>query len=251
MDSIVIGLIVLASLCAGAVLGFLIRRALPEHHLSADSKEAIKLGTGLIGTMGALVLGLMVSSAKSSYDAQKAELTQMAAKIILLDRGLAHFGPETKEIRDQLKLATGRFLALLWPDENPQPAPLSAAPAPNERIYDLILELKPNDDAQRSLKGHIVSLAFDIGQTRWLLYEQSGSSISVVFIALLVFWLSLIFVSTGLLAPVNGTVIVTLMLCALSLAGAVFLILELDRPFTGMIAIPSETLRHAQAQLGR
>lgn len=251
MSSLAIGFIVLGCLCAGAVLGFLIRRVLPEDHLSADSKDAIKIGTGLIGTMGALVLGLMVGSAKGSYDTQKAELTQMSAKIILLDRGLAHFGPETKEIRAELKQVTGRMLELLWPDANAPPSVLSVAPAANEGLIDSILELSPKNDSQQSIKNQVVALAVDVGQTRWLLNQQRGSSISTVFLVLLTFWLTLIFVSTGLLAPVNGTVIVTLFLCAVSLAGAVFLILELDRPFSGMIQIPTETLRHAMAQLGR
>src|SRR5262245_58136884 len=250
MSSLAIGFVVLGCLCAGSLLGFLIRRALPEHHVSADSKDAIKIGTGLIGTMGALVLGLMVGSAKGSYDAQKAELTQMSAKVILLDRALAHFGPKTKEIRDELKLATGRILEQHWPDAKSQAA-ASVAPGANEGIIDMILELTPNTDSQQSLKSQAVTLAVDIGQTRWLLNQQRGSSISVVFLVLLTFWLSLIFVSTGVLAPVNGTVVVTLFLCAVSLAGAVFLILELDRPFTGMIQIPSETLRQAMEQLGR
>src|SRR5262245_32494202 len=241
MSSLAIGFVVLGCLCAGSLLGFLIRRALPQHHLSADSKDAVKIGTGLIGTMGALVLGLMVGSAKGSYDAQKAELTQMSAKIILLDRGLAHFGPETKELREQLKLATRHMVDLFWPEENSQSSRVSAAPTGYETIFDSILNLTPKNDSQKSIKGQITALAIDIGQTRWLLNQQSGSSISVVFLVLLIFWLSLIFLSTGLLAPVNGTVVVTLMLCAVSLASAVFLILELDRPFTGMIQIPSET----------
>lgn len=251
MSSLAVGFIVLACLCAGAVLGFLIRRMLPEHHLSTDSKDAIKIGTGLIGTMGALVLGLMVASAKGSYDAQKAELTQMSAKIILLDRGLAHFGPETKEIRDELKLATGRMLELLWPDADAPPSLLSVVPTANEGMIDSILELKPRNDSQRSLKDQAVTVAVDIAQTRWLLNQQRGSSVSGVLLVFLVFWFSLTFVSTGLLAPVNGTVVVTLFLCAVSLAGAVFLVLEFDRPFTGMIQISSETLRQAMAQLGR
>jgi hypothetical protein len=251
MSSLSVGFIVLVCLCAGAVLGFLIRRLLPEHHLNADSKDAIKIGTGLIGTMGALVLGLMVGSAKGSYDAQKAELTQMSAKIILLDRGLAHFGPETKEIREQLKLATGHMLELLWPEADSPPSLLSVAPTANEGMIDSILALSPKNDSQRSLKDQAMTLAVDIGQTRWLLNQQRGSSISAVLLILLVFWFSLTFVSTGLLAPVNGTVLVTLFLCAVSLAGAVFLVLEFDHPFSGMIQISSETLRHAVAQLGR
>jgi hypothetical protein len=250
MSSLVIALVVLGCLLGGALLGLLIRSALPEHHLSAESKETIKLGTGLIATMGALVLGLMVGSAKGSYDTQKAELTAMSAKMILMDRALAHFGPEAADTRTELKTAGERMLVLLWTDPN---ADLSAhAPsAAKEQLYDLILTLTPKTDAQKSIQSQALSTAVDIGQTRWLLHQQAGSSIPTIFLVLLVFWFATIFFSIGLFAPINLTVIASIALCAVSVAAALFLILELDHPFSGMIQIPSDTLRNAIAQLGR
>jgi hypothetical protein len=250
MSSLAIGLIVVASLSTGAIIGFLIRLALPGHHLSAESRDTIKLGTGLIGTMAALVLGLLVGSTKGSYDTQKAELTQMSAKIILLDRALAHFGPEAKDARQQLKLAAGGILGVLWRDAN-EPSTASSPSISKEKLYDEILALTPKTDAQRSVQNQALGMAVDIAQTRWLLQQQSGSSVSTVFLVIMTFWLSVTFLSFGLFAPLNATVICTLALCAFSVAGAVFLILELDHPFSGMIQIPKETLRSAVEMLGR
>jgi hypothetical protein len=97
MSSMAISSIVFACVFGGAMLGMFIRAILPQHHLRSDSKDVVKLGMGIVATLSALVLGLLIASAKGSYDAQSAELTQMSAKIILLDRLLAHYGPETKK----------------------------------------------------------------------------------------------------------------------------------------------------------
>jgi hypothetical protein len=228
----------------------LLQRIVPERHLSTESKDFVKLGMGLIGTMAALVLGLLVGSAKSSYDSQKNNLVQMAVKIILLDRALAHYGPDTKEPRGMLRAAVTRVLAEIWPDDSSQPAQLDPTAARAEGLYDQIQALAPKTDAQRQLKGEALTIARDIGQLRWSLFQQSGSAISPLFLLVVVFWLSVIFAGFGLTAPTNPTTTVTLMLCALSVAGALFLILELDRPFGGMIQISSTPLRNALAQLG-
>src|SRR5215468_2955509 len=92
---------VLAGLLTALVVGTWIRRLLPEHHLSADSKDTVKMATGLVGTMAALVLGLLVSSAKSPYDATRGEVLQMAAKVALIDRIFVAYGPEATQVRAQ------------------------------------------------------------------------------------------------------------------------------------------------------
>jgi Protein of unknown function (DUF4239) len=251
MNSPAISSIVFACVAGSALLGMLLRRILPEHHLAAESKDVVKLGIGLIGTMAALVLGLMVGSAKSSYDAQKNNLAQLSVKIVLLDRALAHYGPDAKEPRETLRTAVDRILAGIWPDDRSQPAQLNPTAARAEVVYDQIQGLAPKTDAQRTLQGQALAIALDIGQLRWSLFQQSGSAISTPFVVVLVFWLSVIFASFGLMAPANPTTIVTLLLCTLSVSGAIFLILELDRPFDGLIQIPSTPLRNALAQLGQ
>jgi len=233
------------------MLGMAIHTMLPEHHLSSDSKDVIKLGMGLIATMSALVLALLTNSAKSSYDAQRSELTQAAANIILVDRVLAHYGPETKEARDFLKLSVTGMIGRLWPDDPIANAKLGATTAGAELFFDKIQELKPQNDVQRSLQAAAIKMSIDIGQARLLLFEQSGRSIPMPFLVLLIFWVTIIFLSFGLFAPRNATVIATLFLCALSVSGAIFLIMELDRPFGGMIQISSAPLRNAISNIDK
>jgi hypothetical protein len=129
MNSIAIGFIVFACCFGGALFGMFLSTRLPEQHLSGDSKSIVNLGMGLIGTMTALVLGLLVASAKSYYDTQSTELTEMSAEIVLVDRVLAHYGPETQEVRNLLHGAVARTLELLWPQDsqrNPQMTPTAA-----------------------------------------------------------------------------------------------------------------------------
>ncbi len=251
MSPIVVGGIVLTCVFGGALLGMAIRALLPEHHLNAESKDVIKLGMGLIATMSALVLALLTNSAKGSYDTQRNELTQAAANIILLDRVLAHYGPETKEARDLLKTSVAGMIDRLWPDDPVANAKLGPTTAGGELFFDKIQELKPQNDVQRSLQAEAIKMSIDIGQARLLLFEQSGRSLPMPFLVLLIFWVMVIFLSFGLFAPHNATVIATLFLCALSVSGAIFLIMELDRPFGGMIQISSAPLRNAMDNIDK
>jgi hypothetical protein len=228
-----------------------LRCVLPERHLTSESKDAVKLGMGLIGTMAALVLGLLVGSTKSAYDAQKANLVQMSVKVVLLDRALAHYGPDAKETRDMLRAGVARVLGQMWPDDSSQSAQLDPTAARAEALYDKIQALSPRNEAQRAMQTQALNIAVDIGQLRWLLFQQSGSAIATPLLIVLVLWLSVTFAGFGLMAPANPTTIVTLLLCAVSVAGAIFLILELDRPFDGLIQISSMPLRNALAQLGQ
>jgi hypothetical protein len=246
-----IGWIVLACVFGGALLGMALRLILPEHHLSAESKDVIKLGMGLTAMMSALVLALLTNSAKGSYDAQRNEVTQLSANIILLDRVLAHYGPETKEARALVKLSAAGMIDRIWPENRSGLAQLAPNTAVAEGFFDKIQELSPQNEVQRSLQAQALKTSIDIGQARLLLLEQGGRSIPMPFLALLVFWLTIIFLSFGLFAPPNATVIVTLFLCALSVSGAIFLIMELDRPFGGLIQISAAPLRNAIVHLGK
>jgi len=246
-----VGCIVLACVFGGALLGMALQMILPEHHLSTESKDVIKLGMGLTGTMSALVLALLISSAKTSYDTQRNELTQAAANILLVDRVLAHYGPETKEARDLLKLSVSSMIDRIWPNDRSGNSKLGPTTAGGELFFDKIQELTPQNDVQRSLQAEAVKISIDIGQARLLLFEQSGHSIPIPFLVLLIFWVTIIFLSFGLFAPRNATVVATLFLCALSVSGAIFLIMELDRPFGGLIQISSAPLLNAIANIGK
>jgi hypothetical protein len=250
MTSMTISWIVFGVVFGGALVGMALRTLLPEHHLTQDTKEVVKLGMGLIGTISALVLGLLVASAKSSFDAQRNGLAQLSANIVLLDRALAHYGPETKETREELRQSVATMINQIWP-ENREHAGQVEPTAGSESLYERIQGLSPHTDSQRFLQAAALKAGVDVTQARWLLSAQKGSAIPVPFLVILVSWLALLFVSFSLFTRPNLTVVVTLLLCALSVAGALFLILELDRPFDGLIQLSSDPLRRALAQLGR
>jgi hypothetical protein len=249
MSSMALSWIVFGCVFGGALAGMFLRAALPEHHLSPESRDVVKLGMGLIATMCALVLGLLIASAKSSYDSQRNELAQLSANVILLDRVLARYGPESNDARELLKQTVGSTIDRLWPEEKSQSRNL--VPASGEAFYEKVQELAPHNDNQRTLQGQALKISTDLGQTRWLLFAQRGSSIPLPFLGMLVFWLAMLFASFSLFAPRNATVIFTLLVCSLSVSGAIFLILQLDQPFEGFIQLSSDPLRNALAQLGR
>ncbi len=251
MTHVAISWIVFACVFAGTVFGVLIRDVLPQNHLSAESKETVKAGMGLVATMSALVLGLLVSSGKSFYDTQRDELTNMSSKIVLLDRMLAHYGPEAQEARALLRNDVIGNLDKMWPQERRRTAEETVSTAQSDVLFDKLQALSATDDQQRSLKWQVLRMAISLGQIRWLMYEQGGASISRPMLVILIFWLTALFFSFGLFAPRNATAITSLFLSGLSVAGAVFLILEMYAPFDGLIKLSSAPLRFALAHLGQ
>ena len=250
MTAVGISGLVFVFVFGGALLGLALHGLLPPRHLSAHSKDFVKLATGLIATMSALVLGLLIASAKTSYDTQAGEFTQMSAKIFLLDRTLTHYGPETAPARDLLRRSVAGLLERLAEARRAQPARFAPTMGA-DHLYDMLGTLEPRTDAQRALRADAVGIARDIALTRWLLFAQRGGSIPMPFLVMLVFWLTIILAGFGLLAPRDGTALVTLLICSVSLAGAVFLILELDRPFDGLLRVSLAPLRDALPLLGR
>jgi hypothetical protein len=252
MTSLTISAIVFGCVFAGVILGMVFRAMLSEKQLSAESKDVVKLGVGLIGTMTALVLGLLIASAKGSYDTQRNGLAQMSGNIIFLDRTLARYGAEASDARKMLRASVTDMLQRTWPEENLQAGQTGKESTEGryEGLYAKIEELTPKNDAQRTLQAQALKTATDIGQLRWLLFAQKGGSIPTPFLVVMVGWLALILGSFGLFAPRNVLAILALLLCALAVSSAVFLILELDQPFDGMIRISSAPLRAALTQLG-
>jgi len=240
-----VSLVILALLCGGAVAGKLLRAALPGHHVDDASKGTVLLGTGLVVTMSALVLGLLVGSANSSFDAQREDVAQMSARVVLLDRALAYYGPEAKEARDVLRTLATRAAETIASQQT-APPPIRA-----EGLFNRIMQLSPKDDAQRASRQEALQLLTQIDQTRWLAYEQRRTPFPRPLLVVVVGWLTLVFVSFGLFAPANGTVAASLFLTALSVSGAVLLILELYSPYTGLIRVSAEPVRAAVEQLGK
>ena len=250
MNSVSISAIVFACVFGAAMLGMYMPNVLPEHHLSDRSKDVIKLGMGLVATLSALVLSLLISSAKNSFDAQSTELTQSSAKVVLLDRILAHYGPETAKARDMLRTAVVNSLDRLWSKKRSTTTKLEPPSRGNEQLFDLIQGLTPKDDTQRALKSQALNIAFTVGETRWLQYAQMNNSVPAPILMILVGWLATLFFSFGLFAPRNATVIACLFVAALSVSGAVFLMVELYSPYGGLIEVSSAPLRAALSQLG-
>ena len=249
MSAIAASLIVFACVFGGALAGMLLRAVLPAHHFDEDAKDVIKLGMGLIVTMTALVLGLLIATAKGTYDTQKDEVTQLSAKVLFLDRTLARYGPETKDIRNLLRDNLAREVDRVWPKDRTRSSQLE--PGKGEAPYEKLQELSPKDDVQRYQKVQALNIMLDIRQTRWLMFAQRGSSFSMLFLVVVVSWLTVIFISLGLFAPRNATVIATLFVCALAVTGAILMILELDTPFEGLIQISPAQLRDTLTYLGR
>jgi hypothetical protein len=243
MSPFLISVVAFASVYGGALIGFALH--IPESQRDSDSREVLKVATGLVGTMAALVLGLLVASAKSSYDNQRDELIQIAADVALLDRGLAHYGPEAASARAQLKATVEAAFGQLW-THGSQPPSIAG-----EALYESVDRLEPSSPKQVSIKAAATQLALGLGRLRWLIHAQRASAISTPLLVIVVFWLTLLFVGFGVYARPNATVQAALFVCALCVAGAILLILEMDRPFNGLIQISDAPLRDVLGRLGQ
>jgi hypothetical protein len=247
MNAEVVGLITFGLLLTAIVAGMQVS----EDSLSAATKETVKLAASLVATLAALVLGLLVSSAKASYDSVRSEVIEMSAKVVFLDRMLTGYGPESAEARARLREAAEENVNRMSPTESKRPINLALPKEAGNAVYMSIQNLVPKDDTQRSFKTEAANLALDLGKVRTLLVAQSVPSISKLMLAVLVSWLVIIFFSFSMLAPTNAPAITALVISALSVCGAIALILELDRPFGGLIGLSSEPMRNALSQLAR
>ena len=175
--------------------------------------------------------------------------------MLTLDRVLARYGPETGQIRTGLKQAVGERIEMIWPKDASRPVsldPTTADMAPRvEALADAIRSLKPHDDLQRALQTRAVDLAESVLQARWLAMAGAEAGVPKPFLVVLLFWITVTFASFGMFAPRNGTVIVVLFVCALSIGGALFLVLELDGPFDGLLRVSPDPLRFAYTHINR
>lgn len=255
MSPTLIGTITFVCTFGGALLGMRLHRVLPQTHFNAESKDTIKVGVGLIATMTALVLGLVTASAKSSFDTVQAGVQEMAIEILTLDRVLARYGPETAEIRADLKAALAERIEVVWSQAGAAAQasdPLaSATGARIERLADSMRRLTPRDDMQRALQARAIELSETLLQARWLAFVGVEASVPLPFLVMLLFWLAITFMSFGMFAPRNATVLAVLLVCAVSVASAVFLVLEMDAPFEGLLRASPDALRYSLGNLNR
>jgi hypothetical protein len=253
MNSIVIALVSFAFAFGGGVLGMTLRRVVPNSHLDEDSKEIIKLGTGLIGTMAALVLGLLVAAATSSFTSEQNSFQQLATDFILLDRGLEHYGPDAKHARVLLRQTVVSIHDHLWPALNTGSSRFESHSITLAAgvLFDAIRDLSPKNDSQKMIQSQAIQICGELARTRWALSQGEDSSVPRPFLVVLIFWLAVLFLGLGLLAPRNATVIIVLFVCAASVAAAILLILDLDQPFEGLIRVSNDALKEALAQIGQ
>ncbi len=249
-----ISLLVSACVFGGAAFSICFNTRLPQSHLSKDTQDVVRLGTGMISVLASLVLGLLVATTKSSFDQTDTEVKGLATDIIMLDRALRDYGPAAGDARARLQEFTVRLKDRVWPQE----AEVRPGPHVNDLASGSLLQktrvairaLAPAGTAQTELRADALRLAEDIARMRWLLIEQSGRSVRPVFLIVLVAWVVLIFTSFGFNAPRNATVFVSFFVCALAIGGAIFLIMEMDSPFDGFIVISSKPIDNALRYLG-
>ena len=253
MNSLAVSLICFVCSFGGAVLGMYISKVLPASHLSDSSRDTLKLMTGLMATLAALVLGLLTASAKASYDRANDDFRQLAAKTILLDRALAEYGPETKEVRASLLNAYKARMDQLFPTAgmDAHPGPLERRPLQVEQIETRVRALLPPSEAKRAHMERALQLLDQMNNSGWVLtIEESDNALPTPMLVVLIAWLAAMFVGFGMLAPRNATVTAALLIGALSVSASIFLIEEMNHPLDGMIQISGTPLRNALKFLG-
>jgi hypothetical protein len=231
---------------ASTIVGAFLRRKLPEHHLTGDSKDVIKLAIALIATMSALVLALLFASTRTSFERTSGYVSHMTAEIVALDRLLKHYGPEAAPTREALRAEIGPLINSIWRDDAiARGVPAEDLRPPEETVYYMLQGLTPKNNLQRSLQARAVQISGDLAQTQLALFSQPTDSISNTFMIVLILWLMFIFAIFSMSAPPNATLMAVLGVCILSASAAIYLILELGQPFGGLMQISSEALRSA------
>jgi hypothetical protein len=246
-----IAVILFVGLVGVALLGGRLGRLLPEEQLSAESKDAVKLAMGLIATMTAVLLGLLITSAKGAYDTAESEVMQMAAKVALLDRVLKLYGPEAADARHALRDAIAEGVRSTWPAKPSSHVELDPNEQMGDAVYVSVHRLAPHDETQRALKTQATTLMVQLAELRSLLQAQAIPSVSRPLLIALVSWLILIFFGFSVVVPANATSTLALVAGAFSVACAIFLILELDHPFAGVLRIPSDPMISTLNHLGK
>jgi hypothetical protein len=251
MITSLIGIILFVGLVGISLLGGRLGRLLPEEQLSAESKDAVKLAMGLVATMTAVLLGLLITSAKGTYDTAESEVMQMAAKVALLDRVLKLYGPEATDARHALRDAIAEGVRRTWPAKPSSRVRLDPNEQMGDAVYVSVHGLSPHDETQRALKAQATTLMVQLGELRSLIQAQAVPSVSKPLLIALVSWLVVIFFGFSLVVPANATSTLALVAGAFSVACAMFLILELDHPFAGVLRIPSDPMTNTLNRLAK
>jgi hypothetical protein len=249
-----LALVVFVCTFGGALAGVALQRRLPESHRTGDSRETVKVTMGLVGSMTALVLGLVTASAKDSYDGVDDTVRKTAIDLLSLDRTLARYGPEAQPIRITLKSAVSARVGEIWPAQGASAVAVSrptALASVNESVADRIRGLPEDTELRRALRQRAIDLSEQLLQERWLTVSQASTPAPTAFLVILVFWMTATFGSFGLFAPRNATALAALCLGAVSVSAALYLVLELGTPFEGGIMVSGEPMQRAIALLAQ
>jgi hypothetical protein len=249
MNSLAVSAAIFCCVFAAAVIGMLVR--VPENHVGSDAKDVVRLSTGLVATMASIILGMLVSSAKSSYDARKNDVAELSYEVLAIDRVLARFGPDADQLRGEFRHTVEFTLYRVWPKEASERPDLRPADHA-QTLIDELDSLTAKNDRQAAAKAQAISMVVAVRQTQWLLFlKTQQSAIPLPLLVILVCWMSAIFLSFGLFAAPNSTTVVTLALSALAVSAAIFLILEMYTPFSGVLRISPTPILEALSQMGR
>ncbi len=251
MHSVQISLIVFGCTFGGALFGTFLHIILPDEHLQPGTTDVVKLATGLVVTMTGLVLGMLVSSSLTFYNTQYQEIQDVSAKLILTDRILSEYGDETREIRSNLRESVVLAVDRIWPKDQTLRSDLKPFQGFGN-VYGKLQALSPKNEQQRSNRQEAMGLIRAIYETRWLMFvESAGNSFSIPLLTILVSWLTVIFISFGLLAQRNATLIGSLLVCSLAVSAAVFIIEELYDPYGGLFRVSAAPMYSVLDQIGR
>jgi hypothetical protein len=239
------------SIMAGVVLGMVLHARLPASRLSGGTKEVVRLGAGLLATLAAVVISLMIASAKTSYDTQDSHFRQFAANLVLTDQLLAQYGPEAAGIRKLMRQDVPAAMDRIW-REKATGALQSTAFTPSsvaEQLNGAVEKLSPANDLQRALKLRIEQASTDVARARLLMFADTDTPLLTPFVLILIFWLTAIFTSFSLFVEPGIVVVTALLIFALSVSSALFLVADLSRPFAGLMQVSSEQLMQSLAPL--
>jgi len=228
-------IVILVGMCFGVFL----RTNLPERYLGDKTAETVKLSAGVIATLAALTLGLLIASAKTSYDTRIGEVRKMAAGLILSDRLLALYGPEAHEARMKLRATVGPVTDQIWAENAPAaPKKRFEASSESEEYVNAIYALQPQNELQQRLRERVVQTTLAIANARLELFSQMNSLLPPPLLVVLAFWFAVLFAAYTMYAEINAVSLIALTVCAASVAGAMFLLFQMNNPFSGLMSIP-------------
>lgn len=265
MNEIETALLVFVLLLGGTGLGVLLRPLLPEEHRKHETVQLVQLVLGMLVTFAALVLSLLTTSAKTSFDTATNDMRAFAGDLIQLDTSLRDLGPEAEEARAALRRYTAAAIASTWLQEKPPPGDYypRLADTNNDELESTelgtllnsvghrIATFEPHGRYQTALVAYLGDLFARVRDARWRLIEEAHGTLSRPFFVMLTLWLVLIFLMFGLIAPHNALAFVMIALGAVSISSSVYVMVDLDTPFTGQIVIPSDSMREALAHMSR